>query len=215
MSHVLIATPGCAGSTLLMAILTRLGMDTGFEFEGPRCTLRGKPSFGERYEFKINGTRGQENYDRGFPYIIKNSRLMEQLVTRINTFELEVDHVYGLFRGPSLMASVKERELRTMDELEWDKLIKIPTFMSRVELQCRALEHKVVQFCINLSCIDVQSTMLSYPEYAVNLPLTYKKLEFLMSRYAVSYERFKEVCDEVIDQDVVDMALEFYKGGKE
>jgi hypothetical protein len=45
----------------------------------------------------------------------------------------------------------------------------------------------------------------------VDLPTTYKKLEFLMTKYSISYERFKEVCDELVDQEVLDIALSYVK----
>lgn len=216
MSHVLMATTGCAGSTLLMAIFSKLGMDVGSEFHESGTVLHGKSVFGGTFETRINGQRGQKCYDEGFPYIIKSGRLTWQLCNRIDTFDLEVDHVYAVIRGPSLWASVKDRVLRgnmTIDE--WDENVKSPEFIDALESYYRDLERKTVRLCIDLSYLDVQCTFLSFPRFATDLPLTYKKLEFLMDKYDVSYDRFKEVCDELIDPEVVEWALQYYTGYKD
>jgi len=202
-NHVLIATCGCAGSSLLMAILTKLGMDTGMEFENPINILRGSSSFGGQYEIKMSG-----KHSKAFPYIIKSSRLCQSLLERIDRWDLQVDHVYGLLRGPSFFDSVKERFERNKVEGAWEeKMTSNPLFINSVDRSARRLERSFLMLCLNLSKVDIPHTMLSYPNYAIDLPLTYKKLNCLMVKYSISYERFEQVCDELIDKELLDTVI--------
>lgn len=213
--HVFIATTGCAGSTLLMAILTKLGMDTGFDYCSPISTVEGHTAFGGTYEVKMYGNLGQENYDRGFPYIMKSSRICTTLLDRADTFNYKIDYVYGLFRDP-FIASVKERIMRDVLEGDsptdfWNKIMKLPNIKDELGSAVYELQRMFLLLCLTVAKHDIPNTMLVYPHCMVDLPLTYKKLEFLMTKYSISYDRFKEVCDELIDQDILDIALGYVK----
>jgi hypothetical protein len=205
---VFVATCGCAGSSLLMAILTKLGMDTGIGFQLPANQLNGNSSFGGQYEVKIHGKEGLYN-SKNFPYIVKSSRVCQVLPERIERWNLKVDHVYALLRGPSFLASVKERSERNKPEGYWEERLKEPGFLEAWDTGARRIERNFLMLCLNLARLDIPHTMIAYPDYLVDLPLTYKKLELLMNKYSISYERFKEVCDELVNKDVLDAALNF------
>jgi hypothetical protein len=201
-SHVFIATSGCAGSSLLMAILTKLGMDTGVEFQGPNNILRGKPSFGGQYEVKIHGKQGQAN-SKHFPYIIKSRRICWGLSERIDRWDLKVDYVYGLLRGPTFFDAVKERAERNKPEGFWEKKMADPNSVEKINAELRRIEKNFLMLCLNLAKLDIPHTMLAYPDYAINLSLTYKKLNYLMTKYSISYEKFEQVCNELIDKELL------------
>ena len=214
-SHVFIATTGCAGSTLLMAIFTKLGMNTGFEFQGPTCPIAGHTAFGGEYEIKMHGWVGSDNHDRGLPYIIKSGKICTSMLDRQKRFGYEIDHVYCLFRDP-WMDAVKERITRYVPKGEthndvWRRVGRKPNFKVALKGSELKLQRTFVTLCLTVAQHDIPNTLLVYPHYMVDLPTTYKKLEFLMTKYSISYERFKEVCDELVDQEVLDIALDYVK----
>ena len=220
--HVFIATTGCAGSSLLMAIFIKLGMDTGFEFMPPTCPVADRVAYGGEYETKMFGWMGSDNNDKGFPYIIKSTKICSTMIERQEKFGYEIDHVYCLFRDP-WMASVKERVTRyvkegqTSEEL-WRNIRRAAgskdIHRARITGAELKLKRTFLALCLTVAKHDIPNTLLVYPHYMVDLPTTYKKLEFLMTKYSISYERFKEVCDELVDQEVLDIALGYVKETK-
>jgi hypothetical protein len=198
-----------------MAIFTKLGMDTGFNSVTPTCPVAGHIAFGGVYETKLYGKIGQEHYDKGFPYIIKGSKICGTLLDRAEVWDYEIDHVYCLFRDP-WSASIKERVTRYLQEGEtaedvWNRKQARPNFKARLERKEFKLKRTFLNLCLTVAKHDIPHTLLVYPHYMVDLPTTYKKLEFLMTKYSISYERFKEVCDELVDQEVLDIALSYVK----
>lgn len=198
-SHVFIATVGCSGSTLLMAILTKLGADTGYAFSGPTCTIEDLPIFGGFYEKKIRGRFAAPKF---FPYVIKGSTICHDLLKRAELYGYEIDHVYCLFREP-LSAAVVDRNKRNSSEKNWDIHRSKVCYKSDLKRGVHRLQAKFMRLCLDLARSEVPHTMLVYPDYALDLPMTYRKLEFLMTKYSISYEQFKEVCDELINKDVL------------
>ncbi len=210
MSIVFIATTGCAGSSLLMSILTELGMDTGYKLgEGPDSKLDEDPIYGGQYEMRLYGRRAEAIHKTGFPYIMKSGKICDTLEKRIERFDLQVDYVYGLSRGPSCEASIKDRILRHQPKEHWEKVLNNPVAIDKAKKEVQKIEKAFTALCISLGRLDIPHTMLTYPDYARNLPLTYKKLQFLMDKYSISYDRFKEVCDTRIDPKQLDKAEAF------
>ena len=212
-SHVFVATTGCAGSTLFMAIFTKLGMDTGYGFIPPSIHVEGHKAFGGGYEINMNGYIGVQNHLGGFPYILKSSKICSQMMDRAERFDYKIDHVYCLFRDP-WRASVKERVTRyehnaEKGEMVWQRLMSLPNRRERLKRADRRLQRRFLSLCLTVAKHDIPNTLLVYPHCMVDLPTTYKKLEFLMTKYSISYDRFKEACDELIDQDVLDIALRY------
>ena len=80
---------------------------------------------------------------------------------------------------------------------------------NRIAGREQKLQNNFLALCLNLAKVDIPHTMLAYPDYLTDLPLTYKKLKPLMDKYSVSYEQFKEVCDELVDDAILQGALSY------
>ena len=207
--HVIIATVGCSGSTLLMAMLTKLGMDTGFKFAGPNTYISDVPIFGGGYEIKLQGSKAASRVERkGFPYVLKGSDICNSLLERIDKWGLEVDHVYGLFREP-FSAAIIDRSKRSSSEEDWKGHINRPGDEATLGRGTERVERKFLRLCLQIAKSDIPYTMLVYPHYATDSRATYKKLEFLMTKYKITFERFKEVFDELVSNKAIALAKEY------
>lgn len=198
-SHVIIATTGATGSTLLMEILTGLGLDTGFKLEEGPAT---------RMECRIRGRDAKPP----FPYIIKEAKICRDLPERIKRWGWTIDHVYALSRTPMILASAEDRLSRVRCGVKPPKYTDIEDRDTLVEVRRKVstynvrIEKKFLSLIAHLSSSDIPHTLISYPDYADDSEFCYKKLSFLMQKFNITYEQFKSVFDRLVNETLVEEA---------
>lgn len=187
---VIITGPGKCGGSLLMSVLTNLGMDTGF----PKSKVQG--DVGGNYEWPLRGSRMKTP----FPHIVKEPQMCTDIDLRIKKLNLEVDHIYILLRRPGPIAPALEfmrRESGNKDVFEeglnGDDL-------DRVE---RGIAKRIEQVVHLIAELDFPHTLLSYPRFAADYEYAYSKLSHLMNQYNIPYDKFCEVMGANVDRKLV------------
>lgn len=204
MSNVIVTGPGKCGGSLIMRIFTELGIDTGFD-KG-RTFDEAEGDCGGHYEWKCRGTR----MEKPFPYVIKEPQMCSDIDLRIDALGLEVDHVYILLRRPGPKAAALEFMKSRTNRIN----IHDPDYyMSQKSLNGRDLDKvteaiatRELQLVNLVAELDVPHTLVSYPRFASDLEYSYSKFRFILEKYGISKESFKEACDECINTDIVEAA---------
>jgi hypothetical protein len=201
---VIVASHGCAGATLLMELFTSLGMYTGFKpGDGPST----------RMEWPIRGVKLRHP----IPHIIKEGKICRDLPDRIEALKLDVEHIYVTIRSPqpdyTCLPYLYAAEARSYNfNKKWrteaskksrEERRAMKDSLDRYE---RRLSRKINRLFHHLGRMNIPHTIISYPDYADDPELAYTKLDFLMKKHDVSYEKFEKVFREVVDPKQVEMA---------
>lgn len=204
MGNVIVTGPGKCGGSLIMWIFTELGIDTGF----PKGRTYNKTSgdCGGLYEKKFRGS----GIKLPLPYIIKEPQMCADIDLRIEALELEIDHVYILFRrpGPQAVALefMKSRTNRVdLHDPDWYLLHKNlnPRDLEKVTDAIAIRELQIVNLVAEL---DVPHTLVSYPRFASDLDYSYSKFRFILEKHDISKTTFEEVCNRCIKSEFVEAA---------
>lgn len=202
MATTIITGPGKSGGSLLMCILTELGVDTGFSKRKTRIYDDDIDEFGDvggEYEWP---TRGRRKVDP-IPSVIKEPQICADIDLRIEALNLDVDHVYILLRRPGPIATALEF-IRRGSKKKSDRgilgkdLEKIEGFLTR----------RIIQVVHLVAEMDLPVTLLSYPKFASDHEYAYKKLSFLLEKNNISFEEYKKVADRCIDKKLVQRAYD-------
>jgi hypothetical protein len=186
-----------------MYILTELGIDTGFPkgLDHSPYGILGNDC-GGRYEMNL---RGSTIIKRPFPYVLKEPQMCSDIDLRIERLALDVDHIYIMLRRPGPIANALEfmrrgaREPknfeRSMSGADLDMLTE--AFMTRIS----QLTHLVAE-------MDIPHTLVSYPKYASDHEYAYSKFSFLMGKYNISFNQYKEVAERCVDKKQIQHAYD-------
>jgi hypothetical protein len=178
-----------------MGIFTELGMDTGFPpHEGD------KHFQWKKYEARIRGKMAHSP----FPYIIKEGKICRDLPNRIETWNWTIDHVYVTVRSPNLLAAAEARVAQyRWREGRYKQAVRL------VEGYERRLQKKFYALCVDLGRLDIPHTIVTFPEWASDLELSYKKFGFLMDKHGITFEKYKRACEKLMDPEEVHKAMSY------
>jgi hypothetical protein len=206
MSNVIVTGPGKCGGSLLMKILTELDIDTGFP-KG-RKFEKTNGDCGGHYEKKVRGS----GVKRPLPYVIKEPQMCADIDLRIEALKLDVDMVYILLRRPGPQAAALEfMKSRTRGGSlsrhdPYKKWFERSLNGRDLEKMTEAIATRELQIVNLVAELDVPHTLVSYPRFASDLDYAYSKFGFILKKHGISKDKFKEVCDECINSDIVDAA---------
>jgi len=93
--HTLIISPGKCGSTLLVKLLTLLGVETGYTKEAAM-----DKEYGSALEWPCRDEKADYylSYRGNMPYLIKNNLLSLDLEEKIEKWDWHINHIYFLNR---------------------------------------------------------------------------------------------------------------------
>ena len=182
---ILVTGAGRSGTSLLMAIFTFLGLDTGFdekEFERIQSS---------------HSKAGFEKHQDPCPYIVKCIWCSEKLDAMVNKHSFRIEHVILPMR--KLDDSVQSRK-RVEDLGEKDGgFDRASNEIEQRQVNCRRIYDLVHDLAKN----DIPFTLLHFPRLANDAEYLWGKLEWLFQKHEISKEKFLEVHAKVSNPDMV------------
>jgi hypothetical protein len=182
---VVITGTGRAGTTLLVQVLTDLGLDTGFS---PDHRVDERVNAG--LEFKIESPNA--------PRIIKDPNLSRRLGGLLDRGEVEVEHVIIPVRELDVAVASRVRNTRYGSDLH--------TFgglfgTARATKQREALALVFYELLYTVARYDLPHTFLLFPQFTEDWEYTYRQLSFLDP--SIPPERWKEVLADRVDRALI------------
>ena len=160
---VIIAGTGRAGTTLLVQILTDLGLDTGF---APDAPIDDRAAAGLELPAAA----------RNSPRIVKSPHLSRWLAGLLDAGRIEVEHVIIPIRDLDVAAASRVRMARYGADLHtWGGLFGT----TRATRQREALALIEYELLYTIARHDLAHTLLEFPRFAHDWEYTYAKLGFL------------------------------------
>lgn len=197
-SHVVITGTGRAGTSFLVALLTNLGLDTGFEtgkmglFPHARAGLERDIRLGDA------------------PYIVKDPKFCNYVAEVVSDPLISIEHVFIPIRDLSAAAeSRRDVTERTVGEYPTDEQDAVREagvcgglWETRdPDAQEGVLLTKIYNLVLELSGEHIPVTLLRYPSLANDSEYLYRKLEPLLD--GVEWSRFAAVFDQTVQPDWV------------
>jgi predicted O-methyltransferase YrrM len=177
---IIIAGTGRAGTTLLVAMLSDLGLDTGFR---PGVRMDG-----------VSGGLERSLQAPNSPRIIKSPGLSTRLGELIERGSVEVAHVIVPVRDLDVAAASRVRVAG------YGRFLGVPGGFHGTRTasrQRRVLDSMLAQLMWTITRFDLPHTMLEFPRFAMDWQYTYEKLGFLDP--SLTAEDFKRVMAERFD----------------
>lgn len=183
-SHVVISGTGRAGTTFLVNLLTRLGLDTGYQ--------------PDTIDFPLGSRSGLEMdiRDPKAPYIVKSPFLCD-LAEEVLASSVRIDHA---------IIPVRQFEAAAASRIHVQKLTTgSPDGKSvwgglwatdKAAEQADVLRFKFTNLIETLVRHDIPMTFLSYPRLVRDSDYLYRKLGFLLGD--IDLERFRRTFNEII-----------------
>lgn len=174
-AKVLITGTGRAGTTLLIQVLTELGLDTGLASDAP-IDLRASAGL----ELPLNDPDG--------PRIVKSPLAIRRLGSLLDAQSLEIEHVIVPIRDLEIAAASRIRMARYGADLNtWGGLMGTV----RATRQCEALALLEYELLYTIARHDLPHTLLHFPRFTHDWDYTYRKLAFLDP--SIPVDRWREV----------------------
>jgi hypothetical protein len=182
---VVITGTGRAGTTLLVQVLTDLGLDTGFtaDHEVDERVHAG-------LEFRIESPNA--------PRIIKDPNLSRRLGGLLGRGEVEIEHVIIPVRDLDVAVASRVRNTKYGSNLHtFGGLFGTP----RATKQREALALLFYELLYTVARYDLPHTLLLFPRFTEDWEYTYEKLSFLDP--SIPAARWKEVLDQRVDRTLI------------
>lgn len=160
---IVIAGTGRAGTTLLVQVLTDLGLDTGFERSAP-------------IDPKVNAGLERSPVGPTAPWIVKSPQLSRTLGQLLDDGVVRVDHVIIPIRDLDVAAASRVRNTHYGSDLHtWGGLLGT----NRATRQQDALALMLADLLFAIVRHDIDHTLLLFPRFTADFAYTYEKLSFL------------------------------------
>jgi hypothetical protein len=199
-SHVIITGTGRAGTTVLVQLLTRLGLDTGFDpatlevLPQYRKALRGTQSY---YEEARAGLELNINV-KSVPYIIKTPNMD---VNRILNGSVRIEHALIPVREFGAVArSRRNNQLKQTGRIDGNPdrpggLWGTDTADEQVNV-LRSRFSEIVEACV---LNDIPITFLAFPRFLFEPRYLVDRLNFLLKH--IPYDNFLRAFDQTVRSD--------------
>ena len=174
---MIITGTGRAGTTLLVQVLTDVGLDTGFTSDA-----EGDP--------RVHGGLEREITDPGAPRIVKSPYLSWQLGELVDSGRALVEHVIVPIRDLDVAAASRVRSTRYGTNLQTrGGLFGTATATKQRDVLAR-FEYELF---FTIARLDLPHTLLYFPRLAQDWEYTYRKLSFLDP--SIPPERWKDAIE--------------------
>jgi hypothetical protein len=188
--HIIITGTGRAGTTLLMQLLTALGLDTGFT--SPAEDIYENCHAGMEWDLR----------KRGAPYIVKNPLLCEHLDAIIRGRRVVIDHAFIPIRDLYSAAESRRSVMRKTDQARYPR--QIPGGLwdtSTPENQEGVLAEKLYELIYTMARHDIPFTLLHFPRLVRDSEYLYRKLAPALN--GCEYSRFLDAFRSVVRPELV------------
>ncbi len=170
---IVIAGTGRAGTTLLVQVLTDLGLDTGFD---PAAPIDGTVNAG--LERSIEGPNA--------PWIVKSPDLSRTLGAILDAGRARVDHVIIPIRDLDIAAASRIRNTKYGSDLHtWGGLLGT----NRATRQRDALSRMLYELLYTVARHDLDHTFLLFPRFTTDWEYTHAQLSFLAPELGADHWR--------------------------
>lgn len=160
---VVIAGTGRAGTTLLVQVLTDLGLDTGFAPDAP-------------IDERVHAGLERAVDDPEGPRIVKSPELSRGLAAVLERGDVVVDHVIIPVRDLDVAAASRVRNTKYGADLHtWGGLFGT----NRATHQREALATVLAELIETVARFDLDHTLLLFPRFALDAVYLHRKLGFL------------------------------------
>ena len=188
--HVIISGTGRAGTTVLVQLLTALGIDTGFK--DLTSGLFANCDAGMEWDIRQLKT----------PYIIKSPDLCDFLDDFLKGGKIEIDHAFIPVRDLFSAAESRRDVTRRTDTALYRK--GAPGGLWRTEKpeqQEIALANQLYNLIYTIAKWDVPVTFLYFPRFIHDPKYLYGKMEVVLK--GITYEQFLEVFRQIVQPELV------------
>jgi hypothetical protein len=197
--HVIISGTGRAGTTFLVALLTRLGLDTGFDRDTLEVLPHARKARKGTMDIVPVARSGLEMNIRAVnaPYIVKTPFLCDTAESALSS-SIRIKHAIIPVRqfdaAAASRAHVQEQTTGSKDRTRtvpgglWDA--------DKAAEQADVLRLKFARLVETLTRYDVPMTFLSYPRLVGDADYLYGKLDFLLA--GIDRESFRSAFDEIV-----------------
>ncbi|WP_157974602.1 hypothetical protein [Lewinella sp. IMCC34183] len=205
--HAVISGTGRAGTTFLVQLLTKLGVDTGFD-----------PERMMEKDYHNTARAGMETDIRRNPaqYIVKSPQFCDYADQVFDMPEIVIDHVFVPMRDIRGAAESRRRVHReSIQSLTlWERIKRyLPRnkkkfagglktlHVTDAEEVGQWLQGQLYKLLLACSSREVPVTLLHYPTHTADSRYTFNKLKPILGD--VSYEQFKQVFEAVANPQLV------------
>lgn len=162
-SKVVITGTGRAGTTMLVQVLTDLGLDTGYTSEA-------------KADARVHGGLEKDILAPDAPWIVKAPALSGQLGDLIASGAVDVEHVIVPIRALDVAAASRVRSTRYGSNLRTPGgLIATPN-ATKQRAALAILEYELIY---SVARFEIPLTLLHFPRFAQDWEYTYRQLSFL------------------------------------
>ena len=182
---IVIAGTGRAGTTLLVQVLTDLGLDTGFSPTEP-------------IDPRVNAGLEHALVGEGTPRIVKSPHLSRKLGAMLDDGLVRIDHVIIPIRDLEIAAASRVRNTKYGRDLHtWGGLHET----NRATRQEEALARTLADLLFTIARHDLDHTLLLFPRFAADASYLHDKLSFLAPE--IPAERWQAVLSARADPTLI------------
>ena len=180
-NHVIIAGTGRTGTTFLVSLCSRLGLDTGFDYESAKKKI-------STYESKA-GLEHHLDLNPNLPYIVKDPRFYTYMDSVIQNPLIHIDHIFIPMRN--LYEASQSRLSQGVNKRGGVWLTSDPKEQEEV------LQKMIYDLFLKLSSTKIPITLLQYPKVTIDPEYLFSKLQPIL--FKIDYNEFLEAFSEVVE----------------
>jgi len=182
---IVIAGTGRAGTTVLVQVLTELGLDTGYA-----STAAIDPRVNAGLERSLVGVDA--------PWIVKSPQLSSTLGAVLDAGQARVDHVIIPIRDLDVAAASRVRNTKYGSDLHtWGGLLGT----NRATRQRDALNQMLADLLFTIARHELPHTLLMFPRFTSDWEYTHRQLSFLAPE--VPAARWREALERCVEPDLI------------
>lgn len=182
---IVIAGTGRAGTTLLVQVLTDLGLDTGFAPDAP-------------IDPRVHAGLERAVDDPDAPWIVKSPQVSRRLGDILDRGAARVDHVIIPIRALDVAAASRVRNTRYGADLHtWGGLLGT----NRATRQREALAVMLFELMETVARHELAHTFLLFPRFTADWEYTFRQLAFLAPELPAS--RWREALAARVDPALI------------
>ncbi len=177
---IVIAGTGRAGTTLLVQVLTELGLDTGYDAAAA-------------IDARVNAGLERSVVGADAPWIVKSPQLSSTLGEILDAGAARVDHVIIPIRDLDVATASRVRNTRYGSDLHtWGGLLGT----NRATHQRDALNAMLAELMFTIARHDLDHTLLLFPRFTTDWEYTHRRLAFLAPE--IPPARWREVLERLV-----------------
>lgn len=191
-SHCIITGTGRTGTTLIIQILTKLGLDTGFN----------EKDMNDHIYSNCNAGLERNIMDKDAPYIIKDPWICDTIPDILANKSIKIDHVFIPIREMKMAALSRIKVSKQADEQAREKGVNGGLWhTNNPDDQEYVLHKQLSKLLVELSKESIPITFINYPKLAYEPLYLFEKLGPALKH--LSYKEFKKAWKQTVRLDLI------------